>query len=208
MVLAVAAVVLGAISWRDSRRIPEGKRRFDCPADVGSRLPSSDGPSPATAPAAVDLTEVLRFNRPVGMATRHGDDALYFVEKGGRVMRAEGATTAVVLDLAKEVSTKWEQGLLGLAFSPDGSKAYTNHTDLNGDTRVTEWTVGEQGFGHRRQVFFVDQPYEWHNGGSLVFGPKVDRLTSFGVDQAGELYAMSLDGDVFKVVPSPPAARP
>ena len=29
-----------------------------------------------------------------------------------------------------------EQGLLGLVFSPDGTKLYVDYTDPNGDTRV------------------------------------------------------------------------
>jgi glucose/arabinose dehydrogenase len=109
------------------------------------------------------------------MAVRPGDDALYVAEKPGRVVaiRDGEVDPQGVLDLLGEVSLGGEQGLLGLAFSPDGRFLYVNYTDLNGDTNVDEFAFrdGRAQMGTRRRVLFVDQPFPNHNGGNLVFGP-------------------------------------
>ncbi|HEY7875686.1 MAG TPA: PQQ-dependent sugar dehydrogenase, partial [Actinomycetota bacterium] len=112
----------------------------------------------------------------MGMAARAGDDALYFAQKTGRVVAVRDGEVAErpVLDLSGEVSQGGEQGLLGLAFSPDGALLYTNHTDRDGNTRITEWAMGESGVvvsASRREILFVEQPFSNHNGGNLAFGP-------------------------------------
>ena len=74
---------------------------------------------------------------------------------------------------ADQVSLGGEQGLLGLAFSPDGRHLYVNYTDTNGDTHVTGYAMGDRqaDAATRRDVLVVDQPYANHNGGNLAFGP-------------------------------------
>jgi glucose/arabinose dehydrogenase len=144
-----------------------------------STFPSS--PS-ASAPAKLDLTKVniklvkvASLDRPLAMAVRSEDDALYFAEKGGRVVALGGGQgePKTVLDLSGEVSDGSEQGLLGLAFSPDGAFMYVNYTDLNGVTQVLEFRLDQDGVvdGSRRAVLSIDQPFSNHNGGNLVFGP-------------------------------------
>ena len=49
-----------------------------------------------------------------------------------------------MLDIDDLTDSGGEQGLLGLAFSPDGTKAYINFTDNNGDTNVAELAVGQR----------------------------------------------------------------
>jgi glucose/arabinose dehydrogenase len=109
------------------------------------------------------------------MATRAGDQALYFGEKAGQVraVRNGQVDPDPVLDITGEVSLGSEQGLLGLAFSPDGDFLYVNYTDVNGDTRVVEYAMGEATAraNTAREVLSVDQPYANHNGGNLAFGP-------------------------------------
>ena len=130
-------------------------------------------PSPTGIPR-VELKHVTDLEQPVAMAVRSGDPSLYFAEKVGRIvaMREEGDLD-VVLDLTREVSLGSEQGLLGLAFSPDGRFLYANYTDVQGDTRVVEWRFGDGGvqLNSRREVLFADQPFSNHNGGNLLFGP-------------------------------------
>jgi glucose/arabinose dehydrogenase len=113
------------------------------------------------------------LDEPLAMAVREGDDALYIAEKTGRVIALRGGRSRVVLDLSAVVSQGGEQGLLGLAFSPDGRFLYVDITDLAGDTRILEYAVGDGGVaaGSRREVLRVDQPYSNHNGGNLAFGP-------------------------------------
>jgi glucose/arabinose dehydrogenase len=123
----------------------------------------------------VRLVKIATLEQPVAFAVRKGDQAFYVAEKTGKVMaiRNGRVDAAPVLDLSGQVSLGGEQGLLGLAFSPDGRYLYVNYTDLNGDTRVIEYVMkgGRADTDSRRQVLFVHQPFTNHNGGDLVFGP-------------------------------------
>lgn len=106
---------------------------------------------------------------------RSGDPTLYVAEKVGVVVaiRHGRVDPVPVLDISTDVSLGGEQGLLGLAFSPDGRFLYVDYTDTGGDTHVTEFEMaGDRAAPEtRRDVLFVSQPFSNHNGGNLVFGP-------------------------------------
>jgi glucose/arabinose dehydrogenase len=118
---------------------------------------------------------VATLGEPLALATRPDDDATYVAERTGDVVaiRDGSVDPTPVLDISREVSLGSEQGLLGIAFSPDGRHLYVNYTDTRGDTRVVEWAMdgGVVDPGSRREVLFVRQPFSNHNGGNLVFGP-------------------------------------
>lgn len=126
-------------------------------------------------PPEVRLQRVAMLEEPVALAVRPDDSALYIAEKDGKVVaiRDGAVDPAPVLDVSSQVSLGGEQGLLGLAFSPDGRSLYVNYTDVDGDTRVVAYGMpGDRAdLSSRREVLFVDQPYSNHNGGNLVFGP-------------------------------------
>src|SRR5262249_54370968 len=84
-----------------------------------------------------------------------------------------------------EVSGAREQGLLGIAFSRDGSKLYANYTDPDGDSHVAEWTMrGDAPIpGSRRQLLFQKQPFDNHNGGEVAIGP--DNMLYIGFGDGG-----------------------
>jgi glucose/arabinose dehydrogenase len=132
-------------------------------------------PPGSLARARVTLTRIATLDQPLAMATRRGDGALYVSEKGGRVraIRDGRVASGSVLDISAEVSSGSEQGLLGLAFHPDGSRMYVNFTNTLGDTVVREYAFagGRADTASARTVLQVDQPYANHNGGNLVFGP-------------------------------------
>ena len=112
------------------------------------------------------------LNRPTWVGTAPGDDALWVLEQPGRVVRIEGGERRTVMDLSGQVKLGAEQGLLGIAFHPDfatNHRLFLHWSDRNGDTRVAEFREGED--APRRQLLFVDQPEENHNGGQLAFGP-------------------------------------
>lgn len=136
--------------------------------------PSTEG-TPRLADVRIKLTFIAQFDQPVSLAFRKGDPTFYVAEKKGRIraIRREGDKPTLVLDLSDRVSTGAEQGLLGLAFSPDGKYLYVDFTDTDGDTRVIEYVFskGRINVTSERQVLAVDQPFENHNGGGLVFGP-------------------------------------
>ncbi|MDH4171304.1 MAG: PQQ-dependent sugar dehydrogenase [Acidimicrobiia bacterium] len=128
----------------------------------------------------IGLEEVSTALEPTAMATRADDDSLYVAERAGRVVRidpADDSDPSPILDISDEVDTSVERGLLGLTFSPDGSRLYLHWSDSEGATRVTEFT--EDGGretavideNSRREIFALDQPFPNHNGGELRFGP-------------------------------------
>jgi glucose/arabinose dehydrogenase len=113
------------------------------------------------------------LNRPTFVGEAPGDPgALWVLEQPGRVVRLHGGERTTVIDISDRVRTGAEQGLLGLAFDPDfatNRRLYLHWSDRDGDTRVAQFTAGDP--APRRQLLFVDQPEENHNGGQLAFGP-------------------------------------
>lgn len=141
-------------------------------------------PPPTTATTArpvaltdvrVRLTKVATLEQPLALALRTGDDAFYVAEKRGRVRAVRGGEVAPspVLDLSSEVSVGGEQGLLGIAFSPDGNLFYASYTNRDGDSRLFEYAFrdGKADTSTQRLVMSQDQPYANHNGGQIIFGP-------------------------------------
>jgi glucose/arabinose dehydrogenase len=147
------------------------------PARTGSPAPrpttkATPGPAVNLASARVKLTKIVSMDQPVAMAMRAGEGTFYIAEKGGRIRRVSGGTVgSVVLDISSEVSTGGEQGLLGLAFSPDGKKLYVNFTNGPGDTVIREYSFTSDRATSPRNILEIDQPYANHNGGNVMFGP-------------------------------------
>jgi glucose/arabinose dehydrogenase len=137
------------------------------------------------APAAVTDVRLVRvgtFDSPLFVTAPPGDRSRVFVvEKTGRVRLLLNGKLArrSFLDLSGEVSTGGEQGLLSIAFAPDYSRSgrfYVYFTDRRGDTRVQEFrrsagSPNRADRSSRRPVLSVDQPFENHNGGLVLFGP-------------------------------------
>ena len=109
------------------------------------------------------------------MATRNRDPALYVATQDGRVVALRsGAAPTTVLDLTRQVRSGGEQGLLGIVFSPDGSKLYTHYSGAaSGETVVDEYAMvdGRADPSTRRLILTFPQPQVNHNGGQLAFGP-------------------------------------
>ncbi len=152
------------------------------PSGASGGSPSTSAPSPVAtggnlANVRIRVEEIAKLDgSPLGMAFRSGDESLYVADKWGRVraIREGRLDPRPVLDISGRVSTGGEQGLLGLAFSPDGRFLYVNYTDRNGETNVVEYPMGEDGVADARsarRVLFIEQPFANHNGGNLVFGP-------------------------------------
>jgi glucose/arabinose dehydrogenase len=217
----LAAAVLAAACTSDE---PEVGRREPSPTE-GTAGPTPTGtpsetprPPPDLSKAVVELERVATLEQPLGLAVRAGDPLLYVAEKTGRVVafREGGDEARVVLDLSGEVSLGSEQGLLGLAFSPDGRFLYVDYTDVNGDTHVTEFRFDDDGadLRTRRDVLVVDQPFSNHNGGALVFGPDGYLYVSLGDggsagDPEGNGQSLStLLGKLLRISPRPSDGRP
>jgi len=117
------------------------------------------------------------------------------------------------------LSTRNEQGLLGLAFAPDyqtSGRYYLNYTDAAGDTRVREYTRQSPTQGNpiaTRDILRVDQPFTNHNAGWIGFGPDGNLYIATGDGGSandpgnnsqtitnnllGKILRVSVDGDDF-----------
>ncbi len=129
--------------------------------------------------------EIARYDRPVWAGSPPGDDRIFVAEQHRATIRVIGQE-APFLTLPEPVTTGNEQGLLGLAFHPDFAKNgryFVNFTNADGDTRVVEFRTGSP--EPVRTWLEVDQPYENHNGGHVVFGPDGRLYVGMGDGGAG-----------------------
>lgn len=172
---------------------------------------SSSAPGVET-PVAPSLTLVAELDEPVDAAARAGDDAVYVVSRAGTVHRilAGSVMEPEALDVSDLTEAEGERGLLGLAFSPDGSVAYVNYTDLNGDTVIARLKVRDDGTIDRSSMFAlltIAQPYANHNGGDIVVEPDGMLLVATGDGGSGgdpdrvALDDSSLLGKVLRIDP-------
>ncbi|MFB9882749.1 PQQ-dependent sugar dehydrogenase [Planobispora siamensis] len=172
---ALLCAVLAACSAGGPAAPPSAAGSVSEPSATGSAPgPSEPAGSPSASPAARPrFTEIAQLDRPVAMAVRPDDSTLYVAEQSGRLRAvADGEVAArPVVDLSEEVSQGNEQGLLGVAFHPDGDFLYLNWTDRDGHTHITEWAFDGRRASGRRDVLTQRQPYANHNGGQLAFGP-------------------------------------
>ncbi|MPZ68951.1 MAG: sugar dehydrogenase [Actinobacteria bacterium] len=141
--------------------------------------------SAQTAPSLLLAPVPGAFALPVAVVQHPDSDDFYVVEKTGTIRAVRDGLLfdpVPVLDVSAEVSTGLEQGLLGLAFSPDGDFMYVNLTGIAGDTHILEFEFanGVAVPTSRREVLFLDQPEANHNGGTLVFGPDGYLYLGFG----------------------------
>jgi glucose/arabinose dehydrogenase len=135
--------------------------------------PTTGAPPDPFASARIRLTRVASLDFPIAMAVRPTDGSLWIALKGGFVCRLSGSACTLNQRVATP-STGSEQGLLGIAFSPSGSRFYASYTNGAGDTRVDEFPVRADGtaeVSQRRNIVAVDQPESNHNGGDITFGP-------------------------------------
>jgi len=196
--------------------------------ESGGVGPPEPSPSPSAAPQPTLTPDLARFRgrlvriaslrEPVAFAVRSGDDALYIGQKTGHVIAIRGGNVAnrPVLDLSAQVSQGFEQGLLGLAFSPEGDFLYVSYTDPAGDTHVTEFPMSGDTAdeGTARDVLLIEQPYSNHNGGHLAFGPDGYLYVGLGdggsagdpLDNAQDL--QSLLGKLLRIDPRPTEGTP
>ena len=188
----------------------------DTEIDENSATSSSSNMS--AVEVAPTLTLVAEVDEPVDASVRAGDKALYVVSRGGRVHRiVDGvAVEGAALDVSDLTEAEGERGLLGLAFSPDGTVAYINYTDLNGDTIVARLSVSPDGTIDRasmRTLLTIAQPYANHNGGDVVVEPAGSLLVATGDGGSGgdpdrvALEDSSLLGKVLRVDPENGSAQ-
>jgi len=187
---------------------------------VASGVSASEAPpDPSVEDATLGLTTIATVEAPTAITARHGDTSLYVTEQAGRIRRVRRSGNsfalddAPVLDVTSDVKSGGEQGLLGIAFSSDGSRMYFAFTNTGADQQVDEVTLdGDRVVsGSRRTLIVVPDFAPNHNGGDLVLGPDGFLYYSMG-DGGGGGDPMNsgqnphdLLGDILRIDPTKPS---
>jgi len=120
------------------------------------------------------------------MAVRPGDDGIYITERPGRIRVVRDGRVRTVLDWRKRTKHGNEQGMLGLAFSRDGSHLFVYYIGKGDEhSHLDAWRMDGDAVeeGSRRRILLVKQPEDnVHKGGQLA------------VDEEGLLYLALGDG--------------
>jgi glucose/arabinose dehydrogenase len=190
--------------------------------DVGSEV------SPATSSTAVETSSsdsgpeieplfpatlgepATGWTEPVDIASRFAPGATptnYLVERTGSVsiMNDDGSRGSLALDIGDMTVAEGERGLLGLAFSFDGARAFVNYTDLDGHTNVDQYEVRDDGTfdaSTRTRVYFLEQPYPNHNGGEIAWADGSLWIFTGDGGSGGDpdRYALNPDSQLGKVI--------
>jgi glucose/arabinose dehydrogenase len=122
------------------------------------------------------------FERPLWIGAPPNDNSrLWVIEQAGRIWNIDTKNNEKskqpVLDIVSQVSRQGnEEGLLGLAFSPDFARTgrfYVNFVDRSKFTRIVRYVMSGEHVdpASGEDILSFKQPYENHNGGWLSFGP-------------------------------------
>jgi len=155
---------------------------------------AAGAPVAGTPPLTTQLV-VRGLSAPLDLQAPPGDRArLFVVEQGGRIriVRSGAIVSAPFLDISGRIRSGGEQGLLGLAFHPryaENGRFYLNYTDRQGDSHVSEFRVSANAdvadANSERELLFVQQPFDNHNGGGLAFGNDGFLYAGFGDGGSG-----------------------
>lgn len=203
---------------------PDGSATTDASSSSSASSSSADDPGGEDGPGplgdvAVALTPVAELDSPTKLVARPGSDLLYVAEQGGRIVLVDPAAgspddaeSGVALDLTDVTRSGGEQGLLGLAFSPDGATLYVHHSGLGGETRIASFAMSGDTAdpATRVDLLTVPQPYANHNGGEILVDE--EGLLWIGLGDGGsaddpELRAQDPDellGKVLRIDPTQP----
>jgi hypothetical protein len=180
--LALGALTLGTVGACGAQRATAPSAQ---PVAASTDIATADDALESADVSALTLSPVALLDQPVDAAHRAGDEAVYFVSRTGTIHRFvnNALSREPVLDISDLTEGGGERGLLGLAFSPDGSVAYINYTNRSGDTVVASLNVADNGTferGSLRTIITIEQPFRNHNAGDLVVEPNGMLLVPMG----------------------------
>jgi glucose/arabinose dehydrogenase len=191
VVIAAVAALLAVSCSGTERTAPHAQ-----PVGEGSTtIPTAERPTTAVSATKVRLTRIAVVPHPTDLVPRAGTDELYVASQPGQIFTlvpsADGSlakSDTLLLDLSPRVGREsGEQGLLGIAFSPDGSTLIASYTDGNdrGASVLDRYDVhgDEADPASRVELMRVPQPFPNHNGGHVIFGP--DGYLWYGLGDGG-----------------------
>ena len=137
--------------------------------------------------AAGRLEPVADVPEPTSAAVL-ADGTMFVTEREGRLWAVPptGDDPRVVLDIAEQVSTGEELGLLGVA--SDGAVVWITYTDAEWTVHLVEYGLEDDRpvLDTRRELLAIEQPEPIHNGGHLLLGP--DGMLYLGSGDGGDTY--------------------
>ncbi len=153
-------------------------------------------------------TPVFQASSPVDLVNAgDGSRRLFVVELGGRVRVWDGtnSTTTLFCDLSDQVLASGEQGLLSMAFPPEGwgkNQFYLSYNrKADGGLTVSRFTIGADGLGDAasEEVLLTSPPPAPNSvGGQIRFSP--EGLLYIGVGDASNSLAQSPDSFLGKLL--------
>ena len=137
------------------------------------------------------------LNSPVDLQTPDDNSGrLFVVEQSGtiRVIANNTLLSTPFLNIASKVTFSGEMGLLGIAFHPafsQNQRFYLNYVHSSGgvtqsfiaEYRVSASDPNQADPASERILLTIDQPFDNHKGGQLVFGP--DGFLYIGLGDGG-----------------------
>ena len=212
-VVAVAVVVLLFVTGA-----PRARADRPAPKDPTGQM-ATTGTTMPLSPATVRVTQIANADQPLAVVQRSGDDALYVVEKAGRIRAWKNGAwaSAPVLDIVTRVDSVNERGLIGLAFPPTRADVlYVDYVDRKGDVNISELPFDgtTADFSRERNLLRIPKPFNEHNAGTLLFEPDGTLLIAIG-DGGGSGDRFNngqrtdvLLGKVLRIDPTPSGSLP
>ena len=140
----------------------------------GSFVDESLGFEARSVLSGLDAPTVLEF---------YDESSAFIGQRDGLVRRWDLDTgdLTTVIDLTEETGTERDQGLLGLAVTPDRRHLLVHHT-TDDESKIIAQPLddGVPTLTGRIDVLTVEQPTAQHNGGSIVFDADGNLWASFG----------------------------
>ncbi len=171
--------------------------------DMRPANPTCVAPPRPADPAGATLERAfpeLSFKQPVFALQAPGDSSrIYVVERGGQVHVIDPSVTpvtrSVFIDISDRVTAEYDEtGLLGMAFHPDFATngqvflSYVGDSETGGlRSSIVRFRSTDGGAtldpASAEVVLEYAQPFSFHNGGHLAFGP--DRFLYFAFGDGG-----------------------
>ena len=175
-------------------------------------------------PLPLTVIRVGEAEQPMVLISKPDGNGFLLGERKGQIKTSkinDGGSLSIgetLLDLSDAVSTAGEGGLLGMAFSRDGSELFVNYTAKPMTTRVSSFTFvdGLSGAGveSEKKIIEIPQPYPNHNGGHLLVDSDGYLLVGLGDGGAGNdphghgQDTSTFHGSILRINPNAPRGTP